>query len=127
MPVGVAINEWSDEETAALQQHLADRKKLREIAELIGRPVSSISNKVARLTADPRRREARLAEKRERDAVYHVIAPYNHEYPESVLKGRPSVEALRERDLRLAAPLTPNCIILGDPPPGYSALDRRGA
>lgn len=35
-------------------------------------------------------------------------------------------EVLAERDARLNVPLTINMAILGDPPPGRSALDRRG-
>lgn len=41
------------------------------------------------------------------------------------LRFRPSVEVLRERDIRLAQPRSLTASIMGDPPPGYSALDKR--
>lgn len=40
---------------------------------------------------------------------------------------KPSEEALYERDRCLAAVLTPGQLLLGDPLPGRSALDRREA
>lgn len=42
--------------------------------------------------------------------------------------GRPTEAMLADRDRRLGVEPTPNMVVLGDPPPGQSALDRmRGA
>jgi hypothetical protein len=43
-----------------------------------------------------------------------------HDNARTILCSRPSEAALRERDRRLALPTS----MFGDPPPGYSALDR---
>lgn len=40
-------------------------------------------------------------------------------------RGKPSEQQLAERDRALSYEPTPNHIILGDPPPGRSALERR--
>lgn len=122
-------HDWPDEEVAILQQHIADRRKTRDIAEQMGRPVSSVKNKSARMIMDPVKYQRLLAYKRDYNTRHSSSMPYAriHDEDTQIRRARPSLEMLQERDRRLSVPLTPNCIILGDPPPGFSALDRRQA
>lgn len=95
---------WSEEEKAKLFS-LRDGARLgwTEIADRLGRPSGTVYAKYVYLKNLAKRGAC-------------VQAAYGFTVPQ---------ECIDERARRLAAPLTIAAYVLGDPKPGYSALDRK--
>ena len=123
-------NRWSDEETQRLLDLMKTHgRDFKAIGKLMGRTNQSCEHRwrwinmpadqlERRNAAEARRkREMRAAEASPDDAnKYDFIVRKTMIIPDDVFI---------ERDRRLGAPRTIGSLILGDPPPGYSALDRK--
>ena len=118
---------WTDEEVERLNSYLAEGLSVPEIASKLDRSIASVHSKIDYMQMTPEERE----HKRERHRAYHRQNRSNsrnphHENAQTVMSCRPSEEALKERDVRYATPFRDlTGFLLGDPPIGYSALDRR--
>lgn len=118
---------WTKEEVERLNSYLAMGLSVPEIASNLDRDPSSVHNKIYHTQMTPEKREVR----RERHRAYrreHSIPMRNwmHENAMTVMSCRPAEELLAERDTRYTAPLRDlTAFLLGDPPIGYSALDKR--
>jgi hypothetical protein len=105
---------WTEEETALLKQRKAEGVKHKVIAFELGRSMFAVAERWRWLNSSEeikqnRRRVQRLSQS-------GIITRSPRELPRDVLA---------ERNHRLSLPLTIGQIVLGDPPPGYSALDRK--
>lgn len=104
---------WTEDEVALLKQRKAEGVNHKLIAVELGRSQFSVAerwrwmNNGEEIKERRRRRHAGLLPK----AAPKII-------PDDVLI---------DRERRLTAPVTINSLILGDPRPGFSALDRRAA
>lgn len=119
-------NLWTPEEDAVLRQMKAQGAAFRKIAAEVGRTWCSTVHRWRLLNIKDEERESRSArartyraERRRRDSGYK-------ERGADIV--RPLVvpdEVFVERNERLSTPRSLTGAICGDPPPGYSALDRR--
>lgn len=100
-------------------------RKLKHSWESVSR-VLGISQETIRKNIDPeyaQQRRSLSQQKRERER--HPCADLPRAGMHVVIH-RPTQDMLHQREVRRAVPLTLTQSICGDPPPGYSALDRRG-
>jgi hypothetical protein len=117
---------YTEQETEQLKSFLALGLSVSEIASRLDRAPSSVHGKVDYLRMTPEKREA----KRERHRAYrrensNPVRNWMHENAQIILSQRPSEEMLAERDERYSAPFRDlSGFAFGDPPIGYSALDR---
>lgn len=121
-----AANRWTDAEIAALVALKAAGNTYDEIAHVIGRSKRSISGKLEYLNLTAHQREERRQAQRRRRIADGTQSTRLHPNGQIVSAGRPSSDLLHARDVRLAIPprdLT--AAFLGDPLPGFSALDRK--
>ncbi len=122
---------WSAADKAEVVELAANGMPRRLIASKTGRSLASIEKVLWRANWTPERAEHNRKlqmeydrRKREREASY---APVFRDYA-SAGRVPPETVAARiaDRDRRMRAPpRDPSCLQLGDPPVGYSALDRR--
>jgi hypothetical protein len=107
---------WTDEETQRARSMKAAGAHDRQIAEALGRTIGSVKSRLEWITMSDERREK----------VRQRIREYRGEgSPTTVLPfHRPPAHVLEERDAAASLELTANMIVLGDPPPGRSMLDR---
>jgi hypothetical protein len=117
---------WTEEESAMVMKLRSERAKYTDIAVVMNRSVQSIKNHVARVLIGPEkvaeyRRIAemnRCSKKRERNG-------YDPKRENDVVF-RPTAEMLEDRFKReLMPPRDLTGILMGDPPVGLSALERR--
>lgn len=100
-------------------------RKLNHSWESVAK-VLGISQSTIRRNIDPDYAEnRRTLAKQQREHWRHPCAGIDRR-GEHVQIHRPDSRLLADRDARVAVPLTLTQLICGDPPPGYSALDRRG-
>ncbi len=95
------LDMWTDEENATLARLVAEGKPSREIAAILNRPLHGTKSKIQYQKTGPLKRGPTTA-----------VAP---------------PECIAERERRLSAPRDLTAIFMGDPPKGYSALDRKMA
>lgn len=116
---------WTADEWQRAQKLKADGRDDEQIAETLGRTRKAVRAKFQkeRLTPEQRLRRAEVDRKRRRREMGpRIVGGFG-------LLRKPredAIEAFRDRDTRLAAghrDLT--ALICGDPPVGFSALDRR--
>lgn len=99
---------WTDDEVQQAKSLYAKGTAIPEIALVLKRSTTSVRRKLEKLKA-PHNNPGRLE------------SSFVHDSARTVEASRPSEEALRERDRRLSQPVS----MFGDPPRGYSALDRK--
>lgn len=93
---------WTAEEEARLSELLRQRVKPKDIAAIMGKTARAVYNKTQYM------REPTLSIK-----------------VESALRHEPSPDLLEDRDRRMTARRSLTAYVLGDPPIGWSALDKR--
>lgn len=98
---------WSDEDVARARAMYREGKRMAEIGAALGRSPGAVSHKLHAPSSPVGRHELGLV----------TWGDSKRDIPASVLI---------ERERRVNAPRTLAGIILGDPPIGFSALDRRG-
>lgn len=106
--------QWSDFETNTARRLKSQGMTYVEIAEYLGRPKGSVQGRCRTMRGGRDRKVERSWSQRK--ASRAEVPTERDGIPECVLE---------ERDRRLAASVTLSCVLLGDPPPGFSALDRR--
>ena len=128
---GLASAKWTDEEIAYALKAANARptgKPLaevsREISAHLGRTGKSVEQKLNRLLMSPATKERRAKMERARYAKrverYH---PYENK---QIVMFRPTREMIEARDIKSAAPVRDlTALLCGDPPVGFSALERR--
>jgi hypothetical protein len=121
---------WTDEQRYRLRRLKTRGMPAIEIARLLGTSEQSVSSQWERMTETDEQRERRLQWGRRRSAIEREqFKGARKGLPETHLVN-PSVpsEVFSERlRLQAARDLQPMAgRIFGDPPPGFSALDRRG-
>lgn len=112
-----AIRPWSPDDVAVLRQCKADNISNESIAERLGRTQNAVraywsylNLTEARASAARRRREA---------SAMGAIAAEPRRDP------RVPDDVWAEREARMSAPITISGFVLGDPPRGFSSLERR--
>lgn len=117
---------WSKQEWARAQGLLGRSFDLKQTAQLLGRSVESLRDKIRweKLTdADRQRRREQIKARRIANGEFQS-ARVHHEPPSAT--HRPKPEQIAERDFRLSLPARDlTAEFFGDPKPGYSALERR--
>lgn len=116
---------WNDELIERARELKAKGRSLTAIDKLLGAPKGGTANKLRLLDNPSALRRYKLAQKnwhKRNKPDPQIAAPkvYHFFVPE---------ETWQERDERLAAYklATLTQVFFGDPPPGFSALDRRAA
>lgn len=123
--------EWTAEEIATALSRFNNRPDgisrrdiARELAPELGRTFNAVNGKLHKLTMTPEQKARwRLTEnKRYRDRV----PAYRSKTELEILASRPPCEVLQEHSTRCQAPVRDlTAALCGDPPVGYSALERR--
>jgi hypothetical protein len=107
---------WTDEQWTQAQALRAAGNTTKQIADAMGLRIKQVGKKFEVKSA------ARIERERRR------IAEFRNCNPVCDMKGRanPPDDVLRERDARMDASYrrTIGATLMGDPPPGYSALDQ---
>ncbi len=122
--MAIRNNMWSPEEWATVARMRADRMTVSAIAARIGRRASTVTAKIRFEELDADQRE----ERRKRIRGYKRRKTIKSDRPfEMVMKHqRPPEELIADRENRHAAgPRDLTGAFFGDPPRGYSALERR--
>lgn len=116
--------EWSAEETSELLRMKEAGHSIEVIACSLRRTFHSVKE---------RWRWARTSEEQKQDKIKGAMARRRASgvapscQLHAVTTVRPPTELLMEREYRLSLPCRDlTAALFGDPPPGYSALDRRG-
>jgi hypothetical protein len=108
---------WTEDEIALLKQRKAEGVKTKVIAFELSRSEVSVAERWRWMNSSEEIKERRRLVRQN-----YAAGIINRATPKVVPD-----DVLIERDRRLAAPITINALILGDPRPGFSALDRRAA
>ena len=112
---------WTDDETAMLKQLKAEGYKNKVIAFKLERTEISVAERWRWVNKSEDMKEKRRLQVHQNRKLWRSTQAEN-----VVTRAFRAVpEVLAERDYRLSLPRTIGQIILGDPPPGYSALDRK--
>jgi hypothetical protein len=121
----IAENSWLPEEVALLQKLREQNFTYRQIAERLSRPWKGVRAKLARMRMTPEMRKRYNENERLRGKKFlspRKVAGITYMAPE-ISKVPP--ELLADREARHAAPRDLTGLICGDPPRGFSALERR--
>ena len=110
---------WSDEEWRRASQLIDDGHAIEVIAQMIGRSYDSLACKMRYEAMDDKQRQ------HEYDRINAYRRKEGGPYRKVNVADRPMDDILAARDRYLSAPRTLSQRLLGDPPPGYSALDRK--
>jgi hypothetical protein len=121
----VSGRKWTKEETETLVRLRKLSVSFQEIASALNRTRKAVEWRWQVIHFTPDHKERRRQTKNANAYKYRVRPKKQNPLrfvPEKMLA--PDV-VLIERDIRLSAPRTITAHIFGDPPPGYSALDKR--
>jgi len=128
---GLLNPKWTDEEiayalkvatTRPLGQGIAS--VARDIAAHLGRTGKSVEQKLNRLLMSPATKERRAAMERARYAKR--VQKYHPYETKQIVMYRPTPAMLEARDAKSSAPVRDlTALLCGDPPVGFSALERR--
>lgn len=115
---------WTAEDWQRVQDMLKVGKTPLQIGSSIGRSAHQVRSKIQwERTPEQKREERRIQVNARRHASgEYKSTPRPHGY---VSAHRPAPAMLEEAQRRLYAPRTISQELFGDPPPGYSALDRK--
>jgi hypothetical protein len=118
-------NRWSEEETQILLDHMKTHgRDFKTIGKLVGRTHQSCEHRWRWINMPADQLENRNKRELARKAkIRQLEKGMKHDLP--VRKLIVPDRVLIERERRVSAPVTINSLILGDPLPGYSALDRK--
>lgn len=115
---------WTDEETTQLLELMKTHgRNFKVIGHLLKRSPQSAEHRWRWTLLTPEQVRERSALDRIRQGA--MRAKYKARQGEVPMKVEVPGEVLAERDMRLSAPLTVSAFVLGDPPRGFSALDRK--
>lgn len=115
---------WHAQDWRRASELLHRGYSIAAVATLMGRPPKQISEKLRwENTSVEKREERRIKINARRHATGEYKSTPRPDGPTTGPRADPSL--FEERDRRLATPKTLSAWLLGDPPPGYSALDRK--
>ena len=115
-------NFWSPDELETLHRMLAENKTRVEIAEALGCARARIDGRIRFERKTP---EQRLEEKKRKAEWFRHRTGIRSYREQTISSSRPSYELIEEAKLRAMAPRSLTAEFFGDPPKGWSALDRR--
>jgi hypothetical protein len=117
---------WATEETKRLSELVAAGCGRDEIAALLGRTPGAIEARLRWLQLSETARLRSNAGKVVREAKIRAGELERRNYVHNT-RGSPRVpeQLAADREARYSAPLSISGFVLGDPPAGYSALDRK--
>jgi hypothetical protein len=113
---------WTLEETEELHRLMAEGYMIPALAEKLGRTEISVRERIRWLGKTEEQKEQRRRQISVTRNGRSAVAAFDHAVMSS--KRAPD-ERIAEREHRLAQPRTLTSRFFGDPPPGYSALDRK--
>jgi len=115
---------WAAQDWRRAKELLQRGYSINAVATLMGRPPKQVSEKLRWENTSVEKREARRIKI---NARRHATGEYKSTpRPDGPATGpRADPGLFEERDRRLAAPRTIGQILMGDPPVGFSALDRK--
>lgn len=117
---------WTDEETGQLLELMKTHgRNFKVIGHLLKRSPQSCEHRWRWTLLTPEQVQERTALDRIRQAA--MRAKYRARQGQVPEKVEVPEDVLAERNIRLSAPRTTSAIVLGDPPIGFSALDRKRA
>lgn len=123
---------WTEGELAMLRRLMEEGKKPDEIAAIMGISISRVKSRLYRENMTEEQRAAHAKRKldwaRKNSPVAELRECRTYINAAATVASRPSAELIAAAAVRAAAP--PRDLtgaFLGDPPQGFSALDRRGA
>jgi hypothetical protein len=113
--------DWTADDDALLMKMRAQKIPYKEISSIMGRSIDALDSRRRILSLS----QAKVREQMDRKNVqrkHNRLARFkNHTSDPNLVPDH----VLIDRAARLCAPVTPNVIVLGDPPIGFSALDRK--
>lgn len=113
---------WSQQEWARVKQLKERGYTIEAISLIVGRSKEQVKGKIRWETMSEENRQAR----RDRLNAYRAEnRKIKKPHPPVMSHRAPPAELLVERAARLSAPQTMTGMFFGDPPPGWSALDRK--
>lgn len=123
----MAIRTWTKEETASLREMRGKGCNWEEIGSAVRRSAQSCKEHWRWLHMSEELREKRRlrVNERRRTRAGHGYLPAATTAGYISVSGRPIEDLIAEARQRLNAPRTISQMVFGDPPPGYSALDRK--
>lgn len=116
---------WTDEEWQKVVTLRAEGRDLEYIAGCIRRTVRQIREKIRWVEMPESKRAERRARINSWRNANNEYKSVKHIDQNSASKATPSM--LAERDQRMLAPRSLTAMFMGDPSPGFSALDRKRA
>lgn len=116
-------NMWPPEDIQTMLDMKEAGKRNQDIAAALGRTESAVETRLRyqRMSAEQKRERALTAEKMRREKG----VPVRNSPHYVATNPKPTADRWAERDRRLYSPRPVGSWLMGDPPPGYSALDRR--
>lgn len=114
---------WSPDELETLHSMLAEKKTPKEIAEVLGCVRARVDHRIRHERMTP---DQRLIQKKKRAAWDMRNRTGVRSYREQIISSsRPTSELIEEAQQRALAPRSLTSEFFGDPPKGWSALDRK--
>jgi hypothetical protein len=119
--------QWTEEETSTLRQMKADGYTNTQIGFHLGKLRANVADRWRwlNMTAEAREQKQRASNeaRRQRNTERGHAPSIRIRYTVAAPEAPPDI--LVEREKRQAAPRTLTAILFGDPPTGFSALDRK--
>lgn len=112
---------WTAEEWARAKSLLDAGYRVKAVAQILGRDPQNVSSKLQYMKTTEERLRDKNWKRRKKYAGDHGSKIHR---VDSIVVAVPA-EALVDRNARAAAPRSLTAFVFGDPPPGWSALDRR--
>lgn len=119
---------WTAEDLKTLCRMKAEKSLVRDIALALGRSEGAVVEQWRWINNSEERRERRRDRTNLIRSAKRNGTPISHPHKVlgySTISSRPSGDLLADAQRRMLAPRTIGQEIFGDPPPGYSALDRK--
>lgn len=116
---------WTDADIATAKELFADGLTCRQIGERINRTAKAVRVKLKRLTWTPEQRYEFNRKERLRGKKYVARKTVSGVRDMVTVVRRAPDDVLADREARYAAPRDLTGAFFGDPPQGFSALERR--
>ncbi len=124
--MGLRNNMWSPEDWATVVRMRAEGMTIGAVAARIGRRVNTLKAKIRWEAMDSDERASRAARIKGYKRKHRQTIKTERQFEMVRKEGRPSEESIADRERRHAAgPRDLTGAFFGDPPRGYSALERR--
>lgn len=123
----MSYTRWTPDELSRLHRFMDEGKTHAEIARLFRCKVDRVKNRICwenKSGEQRRERRARVQRWREGKKLGKYVGHPTAHFAERP-GARPPSELIEDAQRRALAPRSISAFVFGDPPPGYSALDRR--